>query len=192
MWSPAVPLPSWGLDAAPEGQATVYVTLGSSGPAVLLPMVLQALGGLPLRVLASTAGAPTPPGLPDNVRAAPYLPGDAAAACAQLVICNGGSLSTQQALAAGVPVLGLASNMDQFLNMAPIIAAGAGRLLRTDRLSHSAVRGACQALLQSPGARRAAQGLQALQAAAPSPGRVFDLVAQRLTGAAAAKPAART
>ena len=191
-WSPDLPWPAALDRPVPGEQGVVYLTLGSSGPPQALALTLAALADLPIRVITSTAGAVLPDNLPANARAAPYLPGDQAAARAQLVICNGGSLAVQQALAAGVPVLGLASNMDQFLNMAPIIAAGAGRLLRTDRLSHNAVRGACQALLQSPGARRAAQGLQALQAAAPLPGRVFDLVAQRLTGAAAAKPAART
>jgi len=183
MWSPSVPLPSWGFDAAPAGQATVYVTLGSSGPAALLAMVLQALDGMPVRVLASTAGAPVPPGLPDNVRAAPYLPGDAAAACSRLVICNGGSLTAQQALAAGVPVLGLASNMDQFLNMAPIEAAGAGRTLRADRVGPASIRAACQQLLSSDVAATAACGLQPLLHPSQPVAEIFDRLVDRFVPA---------
>ena len=190
-WSPDLPWPTALDRPVPGEQAVVYLTLGSSGPPQALALTLAALADLPIRVLASTAGAGVPAGLPSNARVAAYLPGDLAASRAQLVICNGGSLAVQQALAAGVPVLGLASNMDQFLNMAPIVAAGAGRLLRTDRLSIGAVRDACQALLQSPDARRAAQRLQALQASAPVPGQVFDQVAQRLTGSARASPSAQ-
>ncbi len=183
MWSPSLPLPSWALEPVPAGQATVYVTLGSSGSAALLTMVLQALDGLPLRVLASMAGAPIPPGLPDNVCAAPYLPGDAAAACSQLVICNGGSLTAQQALAAGVPVLGLASNMDQFLNMAPIEAAGAGRTLRADRASPTSIRIACQQVLASEAATVAAHRLQPLLHPSRSVAEVFDRLVDRFVPA---------
>lgn len=179
MWSPAVDLPAWWAEPVPAGQATVYVTLGSSGPQALLPMVLQALEGLPVRVLASTAAAPVPSTLPANARVAPYLPGDAAAARAQLVVCNGGSLTTQQALAAGVPVLGLASNMDQFLNMAPLEAAGAGLTLRADRISPAAIRAACQRLLASRAAADAAIKLQPLLHPSTSPASVFDAVAAR-------------
>ena len=85
--------------------------------------------------------------IPDNVFMADYLPGTEAAARAQLVVCNGGSLTCQQALAAGVPILGIASNMDQFLNMNALDKAGAGRLLRADRLDVTAVRNTARALL---------------------------------------------
>ncbi|WP_306776585.1 glycosyltransferase, partial [Escherichia coli] len=118
---------------------TVYVTLGSSGDPSLLPQILDALANLPVRVIASTAGAPAPQHLPANARVASYLPGDAAAKRSSLVICNGGSLTTQQALATGIPILGIASNMDQFLNMGPIETAGAGLTLRADRLTRRAI-----------------------------------------------------
>jgi UDP:flavonoid glycosyltransferase YjiC (YdhE family) len=49
------------------------------------------------------------------------------------VICNGGSPTTYQALAAGVPVIGIARNLDQFLNMRLLEKAGVGILLRSDR-----------------------------------------------------------
>ena len=48
----------------------------------------------------------------------------------------GGSPTSQQALAAGVPVLGIASDMDQFLNMAAVVNADVGVLLRADRLGN--------------------------------------------------------
>jgi UDP:flavonoid glycosyltransferase YjiC (YdhE family) len=92
---------------------------------------------------------------------ASYLPGELAAQRARLVICNGGSPTSQQALAAGVPVLGIASNLDQFLNMDGVAGAGAGALLRADRLRVAQVRAAAAALLgdaeASAAARRIAQ-----------------------------------
>jgi len=182
LWSPAVDLPAWWHEPVPEGHATLYVTVGSSGRAALLAAVLQALDGLPMRVLASSAGAPLPAAPPANARVAPYLPGDAAAARAQLVICNGGSLTAQQALAAGVPVLGLCSNMDQFLNMAPLEAAGAGLTLRADRISPAAIRAACERLLGSATAVQAAKRLQPLLLRPPQESitAVFDAAVARL------------
>ena len=180
MWSPSVDLPPWWDEPVPAQHDTVYVTLGSSGPAALLALVLQALDGLPVRVLASTAGAPLPARPPANARLAAYLPGDAAAARARLVVCNGGSLTVQQALAAGVPVLGLASNMDQFLNMAPITAAGAGLTLRADRISAAAIRAACQQLLASGAASDAARRIQPLLTPSQSIGESFDRAVAKL------------
>ena len=177
-WSPPVPWPA-GLGAhAGDLRPVVYVTLGSSGPPQALLTVLDALRDLPVRVLASAAGGPVPEALPANASAWPYLPGDQAAAAASLVVCNGGSLAVQQALAAGVPVLGLASNMDQFLNMAPVVAANAGRLLRTDRLSAAAVRAAAQDLLASTTAQSAARALAALLR---PPGTVAEVFNQAVT-----------
>jgi len=63
-----------------------------------------------------------------------YFDGNAAAKHADLVICNGGSLTCQQAFAHGKPVLGIAANMDQFLNMAGVSHVNAGLLLRSDNL----------------------------------------------------------
>ena len=182
-WSPDLPWPA--QDAAKPGMAVVpmvYVALGSSGPGAALNLVLDALSTLPVRVMAATAGKPAPDSVPANARVFDYLPGDQAAARAALVVCNGGSLAVQQALAAGVPVLGVASNMDQFLNMAPVVAAGAGRLLRADRLSVESLREACQALLQSADAAAAARALRAGMSALPTAASVFDALVQRLLG----------
>lgn len=156
LWSPPVALPDWWA-RLPGDPPIIYVTLGSSGQARLLPTVFEALADLPVTVIAATAGAPIATILPANVRVADYLPGIEAARRAQLVICNGGSLTSQQALAASVPVLGIAGNMDQFLNMAAISASGAGLTLRADRLTAAAVRGAVRQLAGSPAAVDAAR-----------------------------------
>lgn len=156
MWSPPTELPSW-WDALPRTRDMVYVTLGSSGQGALLPRVLQALAPLPLTVIAATAGNIDPGLLPDNTHVANYLPGELAAQRARLVICNGGSPTSQQALAAGVPVLGIAGNLDQYLNMDGVLRTGAGTLLRSDRLSGQQVSDAALRLLEAPAARDAAR-----------------------------------
>lgn len=155
LWSPPLPPPPW-WDELPPGKPIVYVTLGSSGQGRLLPKVLKALAPLDATVLAATAGNVSLDWVPPNARVAPFLPGEAAARRAALVICNGGSPTSQQALAAGVPVLGIAGNLDQFLNMQAIVAAGAGALLRADRLAEPPLRQAVLALMDKDGAAAAA------------------------------------
>ncbi len=133
-WSPDIPLPPW-WDKLPEDRPVVYVTLGSSGQSNLLPTILSALAKLPISVIAATVGRITHNEWPANVFVTDYLPGDQAAARAKLVICNGGSPTTLQALSEGVPVIGIASNLDQYLNMGYLEKAGVGRLVRSGQVS---------------------------------------------------------
>ena len=53
-----------------------------------------------------------------------------------------------QALAAGKPVIGLATNMDQFLNMAAVEDAGCGRLLRSSSCTVESVRAAVREAIE--------------------------------------------
>ena len=137
LWSPPVELPLW-WDEVPTDRPTVYATLGSSGAAGLLAKVFEALADLHLTVLAASAGKNISGPIPSNVRVAPYLPGRDAAARSVAVICNGGSPTSHQALAVGVPVLGLAGNLDQHLNMKGITARGAGLVVRSEHARPSA------------------------------------------------------
>jgi len=155
IWSPEVPLPAWWKQVT-DTKPIIYVTLGSSGKQDCLPIVLRALANIDASVLLSTAGHDLPSELPTNVFAAPYLPGDRAVARAALVISNGGSTTGYQALAGGVPALGIASNLDQFLAMTAIAASGAGILLRAGSLKEAIVRDATARILSSPGFVQAA------------------------------------
>ncbi len=155
-WSTRVPLPAW-WDDLPHDVPLVFVSMGSSGRAGLLPMVTEALARFPVNVVVATAGGTTLRSVPRNVFVADYLPIDAAVARAVLVVGNGGSLSAYQALAAGVPVLGMCSNMDQLLNMHALQQRGAGIALRAGRLNPARVRAAAAALLAQPAYREAAR-----------------------------------
>ncbi|PHV16707.1 glycosyl transferase family 1 [Janthinobacterium sp. BJB303] len=171
IWAPPLELPDWWQ--RPElssGRPIIYVTLGSSGQGQLLPRVLRALAPLPVTVLAATAGTVRLDAVPPNAFVAPFLPGDAAARRASLVICNGGSPTSQQALTAGGPVIGIAGNLDQFLNMHGVAGAGAGLLLRADRFQETALRHAATRLLDDAPTRLAARQLaNAFRACLPGP-----------------------
>jgi len=160
LWSPPVPAPDW-WDQLPAGRPVVYLTLGSSGQGELLPAALQALAGLPITVLAATAGKVALGDVPANAYVADFLPGEEAARRASLVICNGGSPTSQQALVAGVPVIGIASNLDQFLNMQGVAGAGAGALLRADRFSAAGLTDTVKTMLGDQDAAQAARRLAA-------------------------------
>lgn len=179
LWSPPVPKPAW-WDDLPKERPIVYVTLGSSGMVELLPALLEALCALPLTVIAATAGAGMKTGYPANVYWAEYLPGMEAAARANLVICNAGSLTSQQALAASVPVLGVASNMDQFLNMEAVVNFGAGVLIRADRMSVAGIRTIVSHLLATPEYAHAAAKLAHIFAQYSAPDRFAAIVAELL------------
>jgi UDP:flavonoid glycosyltransferase YjiC (YdhE family) len=136
LWSPKVEVPAWWhLQIERRSPPIVYVTLGSSGDYTLLPLLLEALAVQPVRVFLATAGRAALDDLPENVFAAEFLPGLEASSHACLVICNGGSPTTSQALAFGVPVLGIPSNLDQYLNMEYIRQTGVGEYLRADSLT---------------------------------------------------------
>jgi len=146
LWSPEVALPPWWRELEP-GRPTVYVTLGSSGRAQALPIAVEAAAALGCQVLVATAGRAKLSGVPAHVHVADYLPGHLAARRADLVISNGGSTTSYQALAEGRPVLGIPSNLDQYLAMSAIETAGAGLHLRAGALTGEQVRGALERLL---------------------------------------------
>jgi len=193
LWSPPVAPPAWWADL-PDDRPVVYVTMGSSGSQHDLATALDALSGVDCTVIAATAG-----GGPVSVRSsrqfvADYLPGEAASQRAQLVVCNGGAPTSQQALAAGRPVLGIARNLDQHLNMQCIERAGAGVRLRSDKATVDAVRRAVEHLLTTP-AFAAAAGRLAQSFATQDAPRTFAAVVEEMLGqpaAAGVTPARRS
>ena len=156
LWSTSAPLPDW-WGSLPRDKPVVLLTLGSSGRADLLPMVLSALSDLPISVIAATAGKIRLSGAPANAYIADYLPLEAAVQRSCLLICNGGSLSTYQALSDGIPVLGLCSNMDQLLNMNAIERLGAGLSLRASRVQPAQLNQWVRNLLNIPSYTEAAK-----------------------------------
>jgi UDP:flavonoid glycosyltransferase YjiC (YdhE family) len=159
LWSPAMELPSWWNEI--DGPSPlIYVNMGSSGKAALLPEILKGLRGLPVTILAATAGRYAAAGADGNVHAADFLPGDLAARRSALVVCNGGAGTAYQALSEGAPVLGIPTNFDQYLAMTAIEKAGCGILLRSGSLTAEKVRQAVSRILETTAYREAAQKMK--------------------------------
>jgi UDP:flavonoid glycosyltransferase YjiC (YdhE family) len=177
LWSPAVPLPDW-WDNLPNDKPVVYVTLGSSGQGRLLPMVLRALANLPVTVIAASAGKGVPADVPRNAYVADYLPGEAAAKRAALVVCNGGSPTSYQALANGKPVIGIPANLDQNLNMQYIHQAGAGLLIRAGLSDPETIATTVSGILGNPGHAVEARRLMQIITARPTKSIFQEVVDQ--------------
>lgn len=157
VWSPHTDLPPW-WDALEPERPTIYATLGSSGDSSVLPGLVETLGEMPVNAMVAAAGADLPTAA-ENVHLAAYLPGIEAAKRADLVVCNGGSPTVQQALVAGRPVLGIAGNLDQYLNMGIVEGAGLGKGLRSDAFRPARFRQAVERLLADTATRARTQEL---------------------------------
>lgn len=143
-WSPT----DANVDLASDGKPLIYVTMGSSGDPGVLATLIPILVRTGANILVASAGKSLPDGLNSaSVKIFNYLPGDQVCRRARLVVCNGGSPTTNQALINGVPVLGIPQNMDQFLNMGAIERFGAGLHVRADRANKLRLNRAINALL---------------------------------------------
>jgi len=148
-WSPPIAPPAW-WDHLDPGRPLVYVTLGSSGRVERLPIIVEAAASLGCQVVVATAGRAALEARPPDIYVADYLPGDLAARRASVVVSNGGSTTGYQALAEGKPVLGVASNLDQYLAMQAIERFGAGLPVRAGALTREGVRRGLERLLGEP------------------------------------------
>lgn len=180
-WSPDADLPQEILALA-DVQRLVYVSLGSSGNPALLDSIAQAVvdvGCVP--IIATGRASDSRRQLAGDGVALPFLPGATMARLACAVVCNGGSPSTQQALAEGRPVLGIPENLDQLLNMQFVVRWGSGLALRADQVDRRRVASDLKRLLQEPSfANRA--GAAAATLARYDAGERFAAVVRRAFG----------
>lgn len=181
VWSPEGVVPTVLQDAS-DPRPLVYISLGSSGDPTVLRDIVTAVADLGCRVAVATAG--TPPDLPpaSDVIAESWLPGNELARLARLVVCNGGSPATHQALRQGTPVLGIPVNLDQLLNMHFVTASGTGLSVRADRVNPVRIRDAAERLLGDPRFRENAVRVEGwFRAYAPVP-RMQAMIERVLRG----------
>jgi UDP:flavonoid glycosyltransferase YjiC (YdhE family) len=160
VWSPAMAKPAWWGESTSTSEPRVYITLGSTGSVDLLPAIVDACLAEGFACVVATAGRRAFESVHPKVWTSSYLPGAEAAQIASLVICNGGSATAFQSLAAGTPVLGICSNLDQVLTMTRIQAAGAGTFLRAGEVTSKRLRSALREILSTQSYRTRAAALQ--------------------------------
>jgi UDP:flavonoid glycosyltransferase YjiC (YdhE family) len=160
LWSPQIPLPTF-WDELGRDRPMIYATLGSSGSVDAVPPVLEALGGMDVDVVLSTAARVTPKNPPRNVRVVEMIPGDLAARKAAVVVCNGGASTGYQALAEGTPIVGIPWNLDQLLSAIAMRDAGAGVFLRTATVTSAKIRAAVERVMREESFTQTAQRVAA-------------------------------
>ena len=164
-------LPDWWpeLDGS---RPVVHVTQGTLANVdfrqVIAP-TLEALADEDVLVVVSTGGRPldTLPALPENARAATYLPYDELLPRTDVYVTNGGYGGVQYALRYGVPIVATGGKEDKPEVGARVAWAGAGRRLRTERPTPRALRRNILAVLTQPRYRDASRRIAAAMAATP-------------------------
>lgn len=150
--------PTWWpeLDA---GRAVVVVTQGTlanSDLGQLVQPTLDALADENVLVVAALGGrtsADLPGTVPSNARVESFVPFGALLPRAAAFVTNGGFGATQQALAAGVPVVVAGTTEDKPLVAARVVAHGVGVDLATATPRPGQLRDAVRQVLASPSIR---------------------------------------
>jgi UDP:flavonoid glycosyltransferase YjiC (YdhE family) len=151
-------------------------------------LVVAATGGRPISDLLDRFGGR----LPDNVRAAEFLPYAELLRKTAVMVTNGGFGGVQQALTAGVPLVVAGDTEDKPEVAARVAWAGAGVNLWTGAPSPARLGRAVAKVLRDPRYRLAAQRLQREIATHGDPvPTIIDSLEQRISSAGPAVPASR-
>jgi UDP:flavonoid glycosyltransferase YjiC (YdhE family) len=158
-----------------DGRPLVYVTFGSAAPSMeffpgLYRAVIDALAGLPVRLLVTVGRDRDPAGLgllPENVRAERWVPQAELMPHVAAMVCHGGSGTLTMGLAAGVPMAVLPLFADQPWNAERVDALGAGIHLEGGPEAVNGLREAVVRLTGDPGYRATAQRIAAEMRALP-------------------------
>ena len=177
---------------APGGRPLVYVYGGKAryapgvktwaDSAVVVDATLQALAGMDLDVVLGAGYQQLPASLPSNVVALEYVPGQALANRADVLVHHGGHGSTLTGLAAGRPSLILPSYSERESNARRVAQRGAGLWLAPERidgdqrLDPQLVADATRKLLEERSYLDAALAASRELAALPGAGAVADVV----------------
>ena len=128
--------PPW-VDKLPPSKRLIYVSLGSTGTPELLELLIQALRGRGFTLVVtygeSLAGEQSGKAEP-GVFCESFLNPQAILERAAAVICHAGNGTIYQALASGVPLIGIPTHLDQRFNARRLEALGLGRMLDLKQL----------------------------------------------------------
>ena len=124
-WEPDLAVPDWLGDWRKE-RPLVYLSFGSTGLGDYFPVVLELLARRDVDVIVTTGGLAEIPDPPPGVRVAEILPGSTVLEKADLLVCHGGNGTIYQALAQGVPLVGIPTCITQEIEMDQVERLGCG------------------------------------------------------------------
>ena len=99
-----------------RARPTIYVTVGSTGDPGIFQLMIDAANRRNWNLIITTAGLVDIPSS-KNVFVYDFLPGEAAMRASDVTVCQGGSGTINQAIAANCPFVGVASTSDQEWNL---------------------------------------------------------------------------
>jgi len=122
--------PPW-MDSLSRSRRLIYVSLGSTGTAELLDLLIRTLRetGHTLVVTCGESFAGEPARQESGVYRERFLDPHAILERASAVVCHAGNGTVYQALASGVPVIGIPTHLEQRFNARRLEALGLGRAL---------------------------------------------------------------
>ncbi|MFI6099709.1 glycosyltransferase [Lentzea sp. NPDC051213] len=167
-------LPEWWPDL--DGRTVVHVTQGTleTGADDLLKPAIEELAGHDVLVVCTTGGAPTDTlgTLPDNVRAAEFIPHDLLLPRTAVMITNGGWGGVLAAVEAGVPMVVVPGALDKPQVAHRVERAGAGIVRKKPKYLKKAV----DQVLGEPRHRKRAEELGRQLKTAGGAARAAELV----------------
>jgi UDP:flavonoid glycosyltransferase YjiC (YdhE family) len=125
IWEPDIRVPPW-LERLDPRRPTVYFTMGSTGNPGFFMEAIEAFGGSEYQCMVTTAGLAQLRHVPDNFFITEYAPGSKLMQRSDVVVCQGGNGTIYQALAAGVPIIGIPTMHDQEFNLDRVVSLGVG------------------------------------------------------------------
>lgn len=114
-WNSSLPAPEC-LNKLDRTKKIIYFSVGSEGLIDLIGSLSTVFVQSQYQIVISTGGVELPNDLkiPDNIFIEKYVNADTLLPLCDLVVCHGGNGTIYQALAQGVPVLGIATHAEQF------------------------------------------------------------------------------
>jgi UDP:flavonoid glycosyltransferase YjiC (YdhE family) len=153
VWQGDGNLPPW-WEARDRSCQTVYLTVGSSGDPLMLVQASSLLLEHGFQVMVTTAGLIDADAFAAGTLVTDFAPGDILLEHSDCILCQGGHGTICQAMAKGVPILGLPGSHDQETNMECIEKLGIGRRINKADLDNQALPQLVTDLLDDPNVQR--------------------------------------
>jgi UDP:flavonoid glycosyltransferase YjiC (YdhE family) len=127
-------------------RATVYVTVGSTGDPKLFQLMIDAANRRNWNLIITQAGLADIPSS-RNIFVYDFLPGEAAMRLSDVTVCQGGSGTINQAIAANCPFVGVASTSDQEWNLDRASRLGIAKVFYRENVDPEQLVGAVEEIL---------------------------------------------
>ncbi|MBI1747263.1 MAG: hypothetical protein HYR55_11820 [Acidobacteria bacterium] len=180
LWNPKLPDPEWLARLDPR-RPTLYFTMGSSGNPEFFREAIARFGNTHYQIIMTTGGFYTGNGAPPkNVFIARFANGLRLMEKSDIVINHGGNGTIYQAIAAGKPVIGIPTHVDQDINLQRVESLKFGLRVPPGRHAGRKLVEAIETILTCDSFRHKAQELQSCVLKYNGPVRAGQLIEKLL------------